>query len=142
MSSANQPEAPGVEPMPARAGVGAGSHVSLLSALVLAALPKCPMCLAAYGGLLAALGSSSWLAAVWGLPLTTVALLVALGALAFPARRRRQYGPLLLAVLGASVLLLGKFLFAAPSAVYAGPSLLAAASVWNSMIPRIPRRDA
>jgi hypothetical protein len=100
------------------------------------------MCLAAYGGLLTSLGSSSWLTAIWGLPLTVAALLITLGALAFPARRRRRYGPLLLAVLGASILLLGKFLFTVPSAVYAGASLVAAALLWNSRVAQIHRRGA
>ncbi|MFP2904155.1 MerC family mercury resistance protein [Pyxidicoccus sp. 3LFB2] len=100
------------------------------------------MCLAAYGGVLASLGSSSWLAAIWGLPLTAAALLVTLAALAFPARRRRSYGPLLLGALGASTMLLGKFLFATPSALYVGASLLAAASIWSSTFSVVFRRAA
>ena len=144
MFLAKQPQAPAVEPTSSRVGVGRarGSFPWLLSTLAIAALPKCPMCLAAYGGLLTSLGSSSWLTAIWGLPLTAAALLVTLGTLAFSARRRRRYGPLLLAGLGASTLLLGKFLFDAPSAVYAGASLLAAALVWNSMIFQAHRRAA
>lgn len=72
------------------------------------------------------------------LPLTIVVLLVAVGSLALRARRRRVYGPLVLGIAAAMLLLAGKFVFESSLAMYSSAGLLFAASVWNSW----PRRTA
>lgn len=74
------------------------------------------------------------------LPLTIVVLMVAVGSLALRARRRRRrgYGPLVLGIVAAMLLLIGKFVFESIPAMYASAGLLFAASVWNSW----PRRTA
>ena len=68
----------------------------------------------------------------WLLPITALALLLALGGLAFRARRRRGFGPLALGAIATAAILLGKFTLELNAAVYAGTALLVAASVWNS----------
>jgi hypothetical protein len=68
----------------------------------------------------------------WLLPITAGALVLALGGLAFRARRRRGFGPLALGAVAAAAVLLGKFTLELNAAVYAGTALLVAASVWNS----------
>jgi hypothetical protein len=128
---ANPAHAGAVVP-PARAR----GHLPLLPAVVVAILPKCPVCAAAYLGVLGSIGARGWFQAAWGLPLASLCLVAALGALGFHAGRRRGYGPLGLGCAGAIVLMLGKFLFALPALSFAGVVLLAGAATWNGW----PRR--
>lgn len=71
------------------------------------------------------------------LPLTAVFLTIAVGALAFRARRRRGCMPFAVGIAASTVVLVGKFTFESAPAMYAGLALLVAASVWNSW-PRKP----
>jgi glutaredoxin len=66
------------------------------------------------------------------LPLTAVFLLLAVGMLAFRARRRRGYGPFILGVAASSLILFGKFSLTSNPVFYAGLGLLILASVWNT----------
>src|SRR6266478_1841151 len=72
-------------------------------------LPKlaCPACWPAYAGLLTSVGLGFLISAVYLLPLTVAFLVLALGALAFRAKQRRGYSPLLLGIVTASGVLLG-----------------------------------
>jgi mercuric ion transport protein len=111
-----------------RPGVG----LTVLPAIGLALLPKCPICVAAYLGVLGSLGIGAWLRAAW-LPLAAASLLVAIGALGVRARHRRGYGPLFLGMLAGATLFAGKFVFdPRPALVAAGAALLIAAAVWNT----------
>jgi hypothetical protein len=66
------------------------------------------------------------------LPLTGVALAVALFTLGFRARRRRGFMPLVLGVVGSAAILLCRFVVQVDVVVYIGAALLIGASVWNS----------
>ena len=66
------------------------------------------------------------------LPLTVLALLLALVALGFRASRRHGYGPLVVGVVSALGLALGKFVLDSNIGVCMGVAGLIAASVWNS----------
>lgn len=72
------------------------------------------------------------------LPITVTFLVVAAGSLAFRARRRQGYGPFVLGLSAAVLLLAGKFVFQSNPAMYVSAGLLFAASVWNAW----PRRTA
>jgi hypothetical protein len=72
------------------------------------------------------------------LPLTALALVLALAALGFRARRRRGYAPLAVGSLGAVLLLLGKFILDSDLAVYSGVAALIGASLWNAWPVRGP----
>jgi hypothetical protein len=120
----------GAAVLPARPA-RARCHLPLLPAVMVAILPKCPACAAAYLGVLGSIGARGWFQAAWGLPLASVCLVAALGALGFHAGRRRGYGPLGLGCAGAIVLMLGKFLFELPALSFAGVALLAGAATWN-----------
>lgn len=111
-----------------------GGVLAVLPGLGLALLPKvaCPACWPAYAGVLSAAGLGFLMETAWLLPLTAAFLLVALGALAFRARRRHGYGPLALGLAAAAAVLIGKFAFDSEPATYAGVALLVAASLWNS----------
>jgi mercuric ion transport protein len=114
-------------------------RLSILPALGAALLPKCPLCAAAYLGVLGSLGPGRWLRAAWGLPLTAGCLAVAAFALGFRARRRRGYGPLALG-LGAGALLLGAQLARdpAPALMVFGAAILVVATAWNTWPLRRP----
>lgn len=68
----------------------------------------------------------------WLLPLTGASLAVALGALAYGARSRRGYAPLLVGLTAAALVLIGKFVMNNNPATYLGTVLLVGASVWNA----------
>lgn len=69
---------------------------------------------------------------VYLLPLTVVFLTAAVAALGVRAKRRRGYGPLVLGIVAAFAMILGKFAIDSNIAVYAGLVVLVSASVWNS----------
>lgn len=69
---------------------------------------------------------------VYLFPITVIALVGVVGALGFRAARRRGYGPLLLGLFVASLLLVGKFVLEFDPVTFGGIGLLIIASVWNS----------
>jgi len=105
---------------------------SLLPAVGAALLPKltCPACWPAYAALLSALGVGFVDYTPYLLPLTLVFLIVTLAILAW--RPRRGYAPLVLGLIAAAVMLIGKFFFDSDAATYAGVALLVGASTWNA----------
>jgi hypothetical protein len=98
----------------------------------------CPACWPAYAGLLAAAGLSFLLKTAYVAPLMAVLLAFALVALAYGARRQREYGPLWLGIAGAALALAGKFASSASLPLYAGLGMMLVASLWNSW----PRKRA
>ena len=112
----------------------AHGHMPLLPALGVLLLPKCPLCIAAYAGILGSLGAGSWLRAAAGAPLGAAFLSVTLGAMAVRATRTRRPGPLLAGAIGAAALLAGKFVFDSSLGLYAGVCLLVGASAWSTQI--------
>ena len=118
-------------------GIAAGEHLPLLPAFVLVLLPKCPLCLGAWFGILGSIGVGSWLRTFWGAPLAAALLSFAIGALALRAWRSRDACPLLLGLVGAAALLGGRSFWDAPLLLYAGLVLLMGASLWSSWsLPR------
>jgi hypothetical protein len=121
-------------PGPALArGAGAGwRSTSTLGAIAVALLPKCPACWSAYAGLSSLLGLSFVVDQRYLLPLTCALLTLSLAALGLQARRRRRYGPWLLACSAAIATLTGKFAFNQDGLMYAGIGALLLASLWSS----------
>jgi len=123
-------------PAPTTASASPALQGSLMSVpgIALAFLPKlaCPACWPALSGLFASLGLGFLLDATYLLPLTAGFLALAVGALAFRARRRRGYGPFAVGLLAAAIVLAGKFLFESDAALYGGIALLVAASLRNA----------
>jgi hypothetical protein len=66
------------------------------------------------------------------LPLTILALVLAVAALGFRASRRRGYGPFVLGLAAAVGLVIGKFVADSNLAVYGSIAALVASSLWNS----------
>lgn len=118
-----------------------GEHIPLASAILIALLPKCPMCLAAWLGIIGSASISSWLNRVWGAPLTAGFLSLAIGTIARRAWRRRDSRPLWLGLLGGAALLYGKCIVSVPLLFFVGLGLLIVAGFWNyvaSVLVKIP----
>ncbi|MFL6214783.1 MAG: hypothetical protein ACJ74J_12935 [Blastocatellia bacterium] len=107
-------------------------NVALVPTLLLAALPKCPLCLVAYAGVLGSLGFDPILYRAWLLPVTLAFAATALMMLAYRAPRRQGYRPLLLGVVAVAMIVAGKFILDFLPLLVAGMVVLLAASVWNS----------
>ena len=97
-------------------------------------LPKlaCPFCWPAYAGLLSSVGLGFLISAKYLLPITAAFLMLAVGGLAFRAHRRHGYGPFVLGLFAAVVVLAGKFWWELNPAMYAAVGLLVGASMWNA----------
>ena len=124
----------GVPDAAARASAGWRSSLVAVPGIAFALLPKltCPACWLAYAGLLSSVGLGFLLDETYLFPLTAAFLLLAVGALAFRARTRQGYGPFVLGLAAAVVVLAGKFAFGSNAAMYGGIAVLVAASVWNA----------
>ena len=108
--------------------------VAMLPGIGISLLPKvvCPFCWPAYAGLLSSLGLGFLMSSTYLFPLTAVFLGIAVFALAFRARGRRGYGPVLVGLLGAAFVLYGKFSSNSNAIMYSGISVLVTASIWNT----------
>jgi len=106
----------------------------IVPAVGISLLPKlaCPACWPAYAGLLSAVGLGFLIDTTYLLPLTVLFLVVAVGALGWRAGNRRGFGPFVLGLLAATIVIVGKFSFDSNSAMYGGIALLVGASMWNS----------
>lgn len=113
--------------------------LALIPAFAAAIVPNlaCPVCWPAYAGFLSSIGLGFLvpfrMQTRYLLPLTVIALLVAVAALGFRAPRRWGYGPSLVGLMGAGLMVAGKFVLGeSDPAVLGGLALLIGASVWNS----------
>lgn len=98
---------------------------------VLAALPACPACYPAYLALLSGLGLGALESFEAQVAVTVVFLLIALGSLAYRARDRRGFAPLVTGAIAASIVLISKLVLGFDLGTYAGVAVLVGASIWN-----------
>ncbi len=94
----------------------------------------------AYAGLISSMGLAFLMETLYLFPLTAMCLTFSLGGLLIRARRRGKYGLFVAGLFGAILLMLGKFVFTWPFAVYGGLALLLIASLWNSWPPKKPAK--
>ena len=115
------------------AGIGA-------PALGVALLPKlvCPACWPAYAAAVTALGMTFLLETRYLLPITVIALGLAVLALGWRSSRRRGLGPAALAVAASAAIIVGKFGLDSSAVLQGGVAAFVAAFIWNFW----PRRDA
>lgn len=97
-------------------------------------LPKlaCPACWPAYAGLLSSIGLGFLISAAYLLPVTAVSLALAIVTMAYGAKKRHGYGPLLIGLTAGAAVLLGKFAWENKTVVYGAFGLLVIASLWNA----------
>ena len=97
-------------------------------------LPKltCAACWPAYAGIMSSLGIGFFNYTEYLLPITIIALLIALGALLYRAKQRWGYGPFFIGIIASFIMVLGKFVYESNVALYTGVVLIFIASLWNS----------
>ncbi len=107
-------------------------------------LPKlaCPMCWPAYAGLLSSIGLGFLISDTYLLPLTAAFLALAMGTMAYGAKKRHGYGPLFLGLVAATAVLLSKFVWDSKPNTYGAFGLLVVASIWNAWPHRAKHSEA
>jgi len=113
-------------------------------AAVLPLLPSfsCPVCIAAYAGLLSSLGLGFALNDSVQRPAIVFFLTVTVSTVAWTTRQHRTAWPLLAVVAGSLAVVLGRIVWSAPLAVYVGVAGLVVGAVWNLALKRRGRRVA
>ncbi len=102
-------------------------------AAVLPLLPgfSCPACVAAYAGVLSALGVGFLVTERVLLPLIAVSLLFGVASIAWTIRAHGRKSPLVLAIVGAALIAGGRLVWSVPAAVYVGAAAFIVAAGWN-----------
>lgn len=110
---------------------------------VLPLLPSftCPVCIAAYAGVLSTLGLGLVLTERVLAPLIVVFLLVGIASVARTTRSHRRPGPLLMIVAGSGAVVAGRLVWNVPAVLYVGIALVFASSLWNLWLKRPARRS-
>ena len=118
-----------------RSWVGA---VLTVPGAVLPLLPSftCPVCIAAYAGVLSTLGLGLVLTERVLAPLIVVFLLVGVVSVARTTRSHRRPGPLLMIVAGSGAVVAGRLVWNVPTVLYVGTVLVFASSLWNLWLKR------
>jgi hypothetical protein len=99
-------------------------------------LPKCPLCFVAYGSALGALGlSPAGHQRLWE-ALLVIAVAGSVAMVSVLAWRRRDVFTALFSLLGAALILAGRFAFDRPAVTAAGAAVLVTAAIVNSVLCR------
>lgn len=117
------------------------SQTSLAPALLAAILPKCPLCLMAYAGILGIFGIDPFLYGFCVLPAAIFFSAFTLVILFFQARRNRRVLPLFPSLAAVSFILLDKFYLNSNWMIYLGVAALLVFSVWLS-IPKDSKAES
>ena len=107
------------------------SRLMVLSSIVLAVAPKCPICFLAYFGIFGVATSSASVYRVWLPPLTGLWLALTVGMLAIRRGARHRHGPVALGIVAALAVYGGKFIINDMALVYGGIAALVAAVIWR-----------
>lgn len=115
----------------------------VVPAAVLPLLPSatCPVCLAAYAGVLSSLGLGFLLNDQVQRPLILVFLGITVVSVAWAATRYRRFSPLLLVLSGSVAIVAARIVWNVPSLVYLGVVFLVAGAVWN-LLSKGPERGS
>ncbi len=125
---------------PGRTGIAA--TFSTAPAVIAALLPNitCPACWPVYAGLLSTVGIEFSKYTEWLLPATATFLAIAVGAQLWQASRHRNWTTLVPGILGAVLVMSGRFVFPSTAALYGGLGLLVCGSLWNTVLLRQRRK--
>lgn len=107
--------------------------LALVPGALLALLPSatCPACIAAYAGVLSAVGVGFLFDEQVLAPLIVGFLVVGLATVAWSTRSHRRPGPLLVTTVGSAAVVAGRLVWSLPAVTYVGAALLVGASIWN-----------
>ncbi len=113
-----------------------------IPAAVLPLLPSfsCPVCIAAYAGVLSSLGLGFLLTDRVQRPLIVAFLIVSVASVGLAARQYKRAGPFTLVLLGSAAIIAGRVVWSVTPALYIGVVCLVAGAVWNLILKR-PRRN-
>lgn len=111
-----------------------------IPAAVLPLLPSfsCPVCVAAYAGLLSSLGLGFLLTDRIQRPLIVIFLIVSVASVCWAARQYKRMGPCVLVLVGSAAILAGRVVWSVTLVLYVGVFCLIAGTAWN-LILRGPR---
>lgn len=126
---------PNIEPAAQTGPQSRWNRAGTVAAAVFSAVAvklACPACWSAYAALLGSTGVAGFASIPYLFPLTLLSLLLVSASLAYGAKKRRGYGPLLLGLVGSGTILLGNFMAASVATQNAGVAALVGASIWNS----------
>jgi len=114
-----------------------------LPAAVLPLLPSftCPVCLAAYAGVLSTLGLGFVLRESVLAPLIVAFLLLGIASVEWTTRSHRRAGPLATILVGSGAVIAGRLVWNVPAVLYMGVALVLAASLWNLWLKSPARRS-
>ena len=111
--------------------IGWRSVLTLLPAVAVALLPKCPACLPAYAALASSLGLGFLIESAYLLPLILLFLIVAVLGDRVRKSDHRRYAPIALEVFGTGIVLVGKFLLDSRPVAFGGTACLIAGALWS-----------
>lgn len=111
-------------------------NFGIVPALVVAILPKCPLCFAAYLSAFGLFGISPLQYGSWILPLVIFFSAVTIVIFFRQARRNAGYDPFFLSLTGLTLISVGKFYFENDWLMYAGIAILFISAAWLSKAKR------
>ncbi len=113
-----------------------------IPAAVLPILPSfsCPVCVAAYAGLLSSLRLGFLLTDRVQRPLIVAFLIVSVISVGWAANQYRRVGPLALVVLGSAAIVVGRLVWNVTPVLYVGVVSLVAGTAWNLILKRTRRK--
>lgn len=114
-----------------------------IPAAVLPLLPSfsCPVCVAAYAGLLSSLGLGFLLTDRVQRPLIVAFLIVSVSGVGWAARQYKRVGPLVLVLVGSVGIVTGRLIWNIPPGLYVGVVCLVAGTVWNIILRKGVRKN-
>ncbi|MFB6262457.1 MAG: hypothetical protein ABEL76_02355 [Bradymonadaceae bacterium] len=125
-------------------GIGTSILGGVTGLLALVAVPKCPMCLTAYAGVLSAVGLGFLADAAVLTPLIGGLLVLQVGFVAWSARSHRNPWPVLATAAGALAVALARWVVPSDPLLYTGAAAIVGAAAGNFwlMQPRISKLRA
>lgn len=117
------------------------TKLMIISSVVLAVAPKCPICFLAYFGIFGVATTTASAYRIWLPPLTVIWLTLTVVVLALQRGGQRRYGPALLGVVAGLAVFAGKFVIDDQALFYGGIAALMGAVVWRSWFRRPKSSD-
>jgi mercuric ion transport protein len=110
----------------------------MVPGVILALLPSatCPACIAAYAGVLSAVGLGFLFDDRYLTPLIVAFLVLGNLSVAWSTRSHRNPWPLICTIIGSFLVAAGRLVWSAPSLLYIGVAVLIAASLGNLWLKR------
>jgi len=130
------------ESAPRRGRPGWLQTLIAVPAAVLPLLPSfsCPVCVAAYAGLLSSLGLGFLLTDRVQRPMIVAFLIVSVGSVAWGARQYKKIGPFLLVLIGSIGIVAGRLVWSIAPAIYVGALFVVAGAIWNVILKQPQRK--